>query len=859
MKASQQKWSSKAYKLRTFLERFALPQTVKVVEGILDVDNEHESCCNDEIITLHREETLLQVSVTNAKKEQKTLPLTIPTKVLRLSPEFAHSRLNSRSILEQLSKVLFLIVIDEDNETSLKRNEKFRINYNSVKNHGESFSFVLEAIDDSSKIVTITESCKAHFKPILDPKEYSISKVVRQFGLPQFVLVQTSDCETLINEDDRVVALESTFTEFIVIASNTIEPDCFFPLKKNSELIICTTLETELLQNNTTESSCSNTDNMQRDTKTLLYEDMSCTDLSFTTECDAQGSCGKDNTESHCVNRYVPTPSAKAIKTFFGHLMVFDDAHSQRRSVYSFPKIILQEQLIDHRKTHETSHDVPRNDTNIHCSQGATSQDAVTIEHAQKPPLDHMDNNANEPIYQEISIRETPEEYSVKHRKDFAQNCGRRKSEGQARNSNRKSVSLKPRKWTSFRQFKNTERKADIQIEPDSSNANVRSQTILQGGKDGSKLCHGVANSDKRTNDQKRTHDINCLIHQTDNPNQKSTNEQRILSSHKRIPDQDRTIDQSENGKINSEGTLYRRKDRTDVHFGRESVVYTLRSKHSTSNNDCVQSIPSHIQQITSLQQRSHSVGCLKESLPEGLTSKSSTQNRQLALKPRKMDERPPLPPPRTSSIKPAEKTSSRSHGEELHSELSKQRHLDRQNAETLRQALDQQLLTQISMQDKISSVYRETVDQVRQQFNSTSYSKHNPARIPKSETFVNVQHQHSLSGVTNSHFSNSSPRGDKLKEQKHRISNDDSLYEEITKPFLNGNSSSLKDGSKGGSASGLEIPKDAPVETGGKDGKLGNKKPSIEETKQRMTARQGHLTRSKTEIGFEAKVNGLK
>lgn len=836
-----------------------MPQTVKVVEGVFHNDNDQETCCIDDILIFHRQETLLQVSVSNTTNEVKSLPLLIATKVLRVDSKFSQSRVSCRGILQQLSKVLFLIVVHEDNEIGLKTNEIFRINYDSVQNYGDSFSFVLESVDDLSKKVKVTQDSRALFQPIIDPKEYLISEIVRKFGLPQFVLLvdnlQGSDCVFDSEENDRVLKLERTFTEQAVIASTTVKPDKFFRLQKDSEISICPTLEAELQDSDTISrtENMTNTKQNSRDANIVLYEDMSSSGVELMLE--TQGSRLKESGRS--TNRYTPTPSAKVMKTFLGDLMVNSPSKTPRKSVYGFPKLILEE-------APEIWHKEPKiQDT--HCCGGPSNRDTAS-EPAQLTRLDHVVNDNNEHIYQEINFRELPEEYSMKCKKGFPLKCDRRKSESEASDTpprvscNRRSATFNLSSKWSLKPFKNTQsRLIDEHSKAEVSGKLTRPKDFFQERND-SKIRDQTEQTG--THDHRRSHDPKRTNDQRDTHNQKGTSDQLKLNSQKRTVDQQTTIDQKGNQQINNQGrTLDRRQDRTDVHVSGETVVYKRVNSRIPQSPaaESTTSMSTHQQQSSSPQHRSPSIGNL---LGNSIT-KSLSQNKLFASKSGIMDERPPLPPPRSSSMKPAENTPATIHGEKVLSDLFKQDQHVLHKPQAFRHTPNGKLHSDASRQDKTSSVYTDSVSQPQEKRpHSTGLLMRNKNLSHKLEPFSHAEENRSLSDHHLQRRQDNSP-ADFPKHNRHAVYKSDSLYEEIGKTTVNTSYSHQEkyySSSRGRSVSVPQIPDTTDVESvdaANRDltlGDHGREKPQIEETTtQEKMVYQGNLRRSKTDVGTEA------
>lgn len=426
------KWSSKVYKLSDFLERFQLPQIVKVHEGYHD-ESEEKTVGFDDVLILHKYETISKVFAISFQGgeecEEMSLPLTCAVKVDRVSEEFAKSSLSVGGILQQLSKVRFVRVAESDTEVGLTRNDKLKVKYKTVENHGSSFSFILSTLTKPKQVFTVTQNCKATFQAVLDPNEYRIAEVIRNFGLPIYVYMVDNGIQSKLRESfqpvQKVLKLQRTFTETFVIASTLGDPSSVIKLQENLEITLHSSVEAENKRQTNAEFCSEDSSNRvgneektinKRADSRVVYEDMSYhakeTEIASLQKEQMKREIKKDSAGKLQVvipNNYSPTPLVRAL--------------SNRNGIYDFPKATALQQTQESSHSHKTPlYDTPKGGISSQNDDRNTSvglfknqiycQEYARMEWLKCPSVSSSaeDEESEDHIYQEITFRELPEE-----------------------------------------------------------------------------------------------------------------------------------------------------------------------------------------------------------------------------------------------------------------------------------------------------------------------------------------------------------------------------------------------------------------------------------------------------------------
>ena len=178
-----------SYLLRDFLEKFNLPQLVKIQEGHYD-EYQSTTVGSDAVYNLLSIESIETVLLEGADGEESRIPLEYPCTVERVAEErFQQQQLGIQDLLhENYSAVKFVRVIQSDPnfETLMKTGDKLKIEMRKKKSRDNFLPF--KNVNDKGKTLwKVPASCEAKFQPLWDGEELSLSKFVKKNKLPVYV------------------------------------------------------------------------------------------------------------------------------------------------------------------------------------------------------------------------------------------------------------------------------------------------------------------------------------------------------------------------------------------------------------------------------------------------------------------------------------------------------------------------------------------------------------------------------------------------------------------------------------------------------------------------------------------------
>lgn len=186
--------SDTAYSLRDFLDKFTLPQRVKVHEGYYD-ENQcatigAEAVCN--LLTVESVETVL---FENAEGEETRLPLDYPCAVERVAEERLQQKLRLQDLIHDSSavKIVRVIETDPDYEAVIKNGDKLKIEKKKCR---ENFVAFKKVNDKGKTPLKVPASCQAKFEALWDGEEMPLAKFVKKNKLPvhvRFIDTSTND------------------------------------------------------------------------------------------------------------------------------------------------------------------------------------------------------------------------------------------------------------------------------------------------------------------------------------------------------------------------------------------------------------------------------------------------------------------------------------------------------------------------------------------------------------------------------------------------------------------------------------------------------------------------------------------
>lgn len=177
--------SDTSYSLRDFLEKFSLPQLVKVHEGYYD-EFQSTTVGADTVYNLLTIESVETVLFENAEGEESRIPLGYPCTVERVAEERFQQKIKLQDLVQDSSTAKFVRVVETDPnfETVIKIGDKLKI---ARKKSRENFVAFRKLSNKGKPLLKVPASCQATFQALWDDEELPLAKFVRKNKLPVYV------------------------------------------------------------------------------------------------------------------------------------------------------------------------------------------------------------------------------------------------------------------------------------------------------------------------------------------------------------------------------------------------------------------------------------------------------------------------------------------------------------------------------------------------------------------------------------------------------------------------------------------------------------------------------------------------
>ncbi|KAL9974838.1 hypothetical protein ACROYT_G011933 [Oculina patagonica] len=184
-----------SYSLRDFLDKFTLPQLVKVQDGYYD-ELQCTTIGADTVYNLLTIESVETVLFEDAEGEESRIPLGYPCTVERVAEERFQQKLRLQDLGHDSSAIKFVRVIETDPnyETVIKNGDKLKI---KKKKSRENFVAFKKVSDKGKPLLKVPASCQAKFQALWDGEELPLAKFVKKNKLPVYVRF----IDTITNED----------------------------------------------------------------------------------------------------------------------------------------------------------------------------------------------------------------------------------------------------------------------------------------------------------------------------------------------------------------------------------------------------------------------------------------------------------------------------------------------------------------------------------------------------------------------------------------------------------------------------------------------------------------------------------
>ena len=195
--------SDTSYSLRDFLEKFSLPQLVKVHEGYYD-EFQSTTVGADTLYNLLTIESVETVLFENAEGEEGRIPLGYPCTVERVAEERFQQKIKLQDLVKDSSTAKFVRVVETDPnfETVIKTGDKLKI---SRKKSRENFVAFRKVSNKGKPLLKVPASCQATFQVLWDDEELPLAKFVKKNIFPVYVrfIDTNTDGDTADNGEMR--------------------------------------------------------------------------------------------------------------------------------------------------------------------------------------------------------------------------------------------------------------------------------------------------------------------------------------------------------------------------------------------------------------------------------------------------------------------------------------------------------------------------------------------------------------------------------------------------------------------------------------------------------------------------------
>ena len=229
--------SDTAYSLRDFLDKFSLPQHVKIHEGYYD-ENQRTTISTDGVCNLLTVESVETVLYENAQGEETRIPLDHPCNVERVAEEKFQQKFRLQDLANDSStvKIVRVIETDPDYEAVIKNGDKLKIEKKKCR---ENFVAFKKVYDKGKTPLKVPASCQAKLVALWDGEEMPLAKFVKKTKLPvhvRFIDASTNDHkaeqgelprslrrDSIIVMPEGVVKLKGILVDTFVMATTEVQ------------------------------------------------------------------------------------------------------------------------------------------------------------------------------------------------------------------------------------------------------------------------------------------------------------------------------------------------------------------------------------------------------------------------------------------------------------------------------------------------------------------------------------------------------------------------------------------------------------------------------------------------------------
>ena len=220
-------WIANPCTLKTFVERFPLPQLVQVENGIYSEDDT-KTLSGGQILTLHFTKRTDKVLAKASATKAFFVPVNCPCKV-EILPTICEDRYYSVQEIVDTTSVKFIRVVhDSPPSLRLKAGDILELK-KTVEENREKF-IECEFYDKTRDTVRLPLEFKAAFEPLARPEQYHFQDVLSSVKLPARVKCTSSDATVIQDVNTEVdllsmgsLVLKAVHEETSIIATTRVD------------------------------------------------------------------------------------------------------------------------------------------------------------------------------------------------------------------------------------------------------------------------------------------------------------------------------------------------------------------------------------------------------------------------------------------------------------------------------------------------------------------------------------------------------------------------------------------------------------------------------------------------------------
>ena len=219
-------WSEEEYRLTDFVNKFTLPQLVRVKQGFHDSKGEDSTLGRGQVLAIHTIREADSVIAKDTNSRNVYIPKTCSQKVEVLKPGARNQNYYETvaELCKAFPKCVRVIPESKTQRLNLKRSYKLTL-IGVTKRKG-----FLECENQNGVRICLPMNLQARFVPLQDGREYFVHEAMKSFKMPLLVEFIDSKCGTtsdtapkVFNSSLGVLGLEQTLKEESIVCSTKDE------------------------------------------------------------------------------------------------------------------------------------------------------------------------------------------------------------------------------------------------------------------------------------------------------------------------------------------------------------------------------------------------------------------------------------------------------------------------------------------------------------------------------------------------------------------------------------------------------------------------------------------------------------